>query len=286
MSFTHVHGLDHAVIMVGNLDRAATDWAALGFTVSQRGVHSAHVGAANHTVVFDNDYIELLGILRDTPQNAASRAFLDRRGDGLERIALATDDAGAAADELRAAGIEATGPFAFGRPVPIPGGGEVDANFRIARWPVADAPGGVRLFVCEHQTPDAVWRPELKNHPNTAAHLRQVVVTTPTPRADAERMAHLIGRAVDDEGTPNSYVVRTGADRAALVFCPRAALIDRFPGAEANRLPERGAAALVIAVRDLAAGARALGMPATGSGARAPAALAWASGTLLAFEAL
>ncbi|MEQ8247768.1 MAG: VOC family protein [Alphaproteobacteria bacterium] len=286
MTFSHVGGLDHVVIMVDDLDRATADWAALGFTVSPRGIHSAHVGAANHTVVFENDYIELLGILRDTPSNAPSRAFLDRRGDGIERIALATDDAGAAADELRAAGIEASGPFAFGRPVPIPGGGEVDANFRIARWPVAAAPGGVRLFVCEHQTPDAVWRPELKDHPNTAVQLRQVVIATPSPRVDADQMAELIGGTVEGVGTPDTYRVPTGAHLAALVFCPRAAIAARFPGADADSLPERGAAAVVIGVRDPVAAARVLGVPATLDWTTVRVPFVRASGTLIALEAL
>ena len=283
MSFNHVGGLDHVVVMVGDLNQAAADWGALGFTVSPRGVHSAHVGAANHTVVLENDYIELLAVLRDTQQNAPSRDFLERRGGGIERIALVTDDAAAAAEELRSAGIAASGPFAFGRPVPILGGGEVEANFRIARWPIDAAPGGLRLFVCEHLTREAVWRPELMDHVNTATSLRRILVASPTPRVDANKLAHLIGSTVVDNGH-DIYVVPTGDQRAALVFSPRTSIAARYSGVQATDLPERGAAAAVIAVRDLARTADALGSTASTVNGALFVPPHRASGILLVFE--
>ena len=58
-----LEGLDHIVVMVHNLDDAAERWRSLGFTLSPRGTHSAHLGTGNFTIMFDVDYVELLGIL-------------------------------------------------------------------------------------------------------------------------------------------------------------------------------------------------------------------------------
>lgn len=261
MAFQHVGGLDHVVIMVGNLDRAAADWRELGFTVSPKGVHSPHVGAANHTVVLGNDYIELLTVVRETPQNAPSRAFLERRGDGIERLALNTTDAEAAAHELRAAGIDATGPFSFGRPVRRANGHDTEARFRIARWPVQDAPGGVRLFVCEHESPDAVWQPELKVHANTASCVLTVEMVSADPIREAEAAARLIGREVIGP-TDGLTCVPTGEGRATLVFGTRATLHQRYPRVAAEALPERGAAAMRIGIDNLESAADAVSGPA------------------------
>jgi catechol 2,3-dioxygenase-like lactoylglutathione lyase family enzyme len=283
MPFAHVGGIDHAVIMVRDLAAAAAQWADLGFTVSTRGVHSAHVGAANHTVVLQNDYIELLGVLRETEANAPSRAFLARRGDGIERLALATADAAAAADELRHAGIAATGPFAFGRPVPLPGGGEVEALFRIARWPRDVAPASVRLFVCEHLTPGAVWRPELQRHANTARRLKEIGIVTSDPSADAARMAAATSgsAAVGEEGK----VVVALPDGPAIAFQTADLLCRRYPGLDESGLPSAGAVALVLEAGDLAAARSVLGARSR-EGVAGPYVLPpHATGTLVAFEA-
>ena len=61
MALKNVIGLDHAVVMVGDLDKAAENWKRLGFTLSPRGTHSAHMGTGNYTIMLDPDYM-LYGI--------------------------------------------------------------------------------------------------------------------------------------------------------------------------------------------------------------------------------
>lgn len=284
MAFAHISGLDHAVVMVRDLDAAADAWSRLGFTVSARGVHSTHVGSANHTVMLDGDYVELMGILRDTETNAIPRKFLAARGDGIERIALKTDDAAAAVQELQAAGMAATGPFSFGRPVPMEDGSAVEARFRIARWPEGVAPAGVRLFVCQHETPAAVWQPELLAHANTATRIRRVEIVSPDPAADAAAMARALG-SFTVPGVEGVHVVASGAKRAALVFLPPAIFAARYPAVPAAAIPERGAMSLVFAVRDRMAALKALGPGAAQyAGDRLYVLPAMASGTVLVFE--
>src|SRR3954469_1520097 len=113
MALKNIVGLDHVVVLVRELDAAAENWKRLGFTLSPRGTHSAHMGSGNYTIMLGDDYIELLGILVATEHNAPTRAFLDRNGGGIERIAFTTPDAAAGAAEIRSMGYAAVGPTDF-----------------------------------------------------------------------------------------------------------------------------------------------------------------------------
>ncbi len=128
MPLKSIVGLDHVVILVRDLDHASAAWRRLGFTVAPRGTHSAHLGTANHTIMLGADYIELIAVVRETPRNAPSRALLEQRGEGLERIALTTIDAAAGVEEIRALGHAGLGPIDFGRPVTLPDGRQTEAR--------------------------------------------------------------------------------------------------------------------------------------------------------------
>jgi catechol 2,3-dioxygenase-like lactoylglutathione lyase family enzyme len=56
MALKNVIGIDHAVVMVKDLEKAADNYRQLGFTLSPRGTHSAHMGTGNYTIMFDPDY--------------------------------------------------------------------------------------------------------------------------------------------------------------------------------------------------------------------------------------
>ncbi len=73
MALKNIIGIDHAVVMVKDLDKAAENYRQLGFTISPRGTHSAHMGTGNYTIMFDPDYMELLGVLAKA--SSASRSL-------------------------------------------------------------------------------------------------------------------------------------------------------------------------------------------------------------------
>jgi hypothetical protein len=270
------------VVLVRDLDRAAENWQRLGFTVSRRGTHSAQMGSGNHTIMLGPDYIELLGIIAETPHNAPSRGFLARRGEGIERVAFTTTDAAGGAEEVRARGYAATGPIDFGRPVTLPGGGEAQARFSVFQWPVEEAPGGLRIFACQHRTPEAVWIPELQKHPNTAARIDRIEIVSPEPQKDAGHMARMIDGEVGAE-PDGAFRVASGADRAGFVFLTRELLGRRYPSVPLDGVPERGGASLVLVADDLGAAARAAGGAAAKSGSAVVVPPAAANGVLLAF---
>jgi glyoxalase-like protein len=258
VALKNVIGIDHAVIIVKDLDSAADNWKRMGFTVSPRGTHSTHMGSGNYTIMLDPDYIELLGVLAETEHNAPARAFLANRGEGIERIAFTAVDSAAGADEIRSHGYPPIGPIDFERPVRIPDGTLSAAKFRIFQWPTAEAPGGVRIFACEHKTRETVWIPELMKHPNGAKRLRQVLIATPEPAKEAAHLSRLIDRDARKE-SDGAVVVPSGSDRADFAFLTPEQLGSRYAGIPLAGMPERGGAGLVIASTDLPTTERVLG---------------------------
>jgi hypothetical protein len=250
--------------------------------VSPRGTHSAKMGSGNYTIMLDPDYIELLGVLAETEHNAPARAFLAKRGEGIERVAFTAVDSAAGAEEIRGRGFEPVGPTDFERPVTMPDGGLSAAKFRTFLWPIAEAPGGLRIFACQHKTRETVWIPELMKHANGAKRLKQTLVVSPEPAKDAAHMADMIDREVTS-ATDGAAVVPSGSDRADFVFLTLEQLSRRYPGVALTGLPERGGAGLVLASGDLAATEKALGGTGIRSGGSICVAPAAANGTLLAF---
>ena len=76
-----VKGLDHVVGMVDGIDAAEVAYRKLGFQVQPRGFHKK-LGTANHLMIFDTDYFEILGLVEDTEFNAERREWL-KDGGGL-----------------------------------------------------------------------------------------------------------------------------------------------------------------------------------------------------------
>lgn len=186
-------GVDHVVIAVTDLERAAAEWAALGFTLSPRGVHSAHMGTINHTLMLGPDYLELLAVAQANDGNRATRGFLERHGEGIERVAMRTLDAAADAEALRERGIAAVGPVHFSRPVSLADGGQAEAAFSVFYWPDEARIADMRLFACQHHTPASVWLPALQRHPNGATRILRVEQYVNDPTGDARRLADLLG---------------------------------------------------------------------------------------------
>ncbi|MFC7399971.1 VOC family protein [Chelatococcus sp. GCM10030263] len=215
--------LDHVILLTENLDRAAELFARLGFTVTPRTEHSPAMGTANCCVMLAGTYIEILTVLRPTERSAGWRALL-AQGDGLRGIALRIDDAEQTARALGAAGFPMDPPIAFDR---LDDRGQ-RLSFKVCRLPAAETPG-FRLILCQHETPELVWRPEWLDHANGARDIRAASLALPDPA---------LARAV------------LGRVGAALPRAPARAEVAFTPASEPSRL--------TIAVADLDRAARAL----------------------------
>jgi hypothetical protein len=178
--------LDHVVIDVRDrIDDAMQRFSSLGFVLTPRGHHT--LGSVNHLAMFATDYLELLGF----GEGGATRTEIARFPTGLNGLVFKTADADSVHQHAAAAALPVLPVQAFSRPVAL-GGATHDARFRTTRLDPDKVAMG-RVYFCEHQTPDLVWRPEWQAHPNGALAIARVVVATDDPRRTAELFRDLFG---------------------------------------------------------------------------------------------
>jgi hypothetical protein len=190
--------LDHIVVHVGRggMDAAAAASDALGFTLTDRGYHS--MGSINHLAMFHQDYLELLGV---PAGDTTSRPELQGAPLGLNGLVFKTYDADATYRHLQAIGMAGEPPKAFTRPVETPDGTR-DARFRTVTVR-SDVFAAGRVYFCEHNTPELVWRPdlpELQRHRNGARSIREIVVISDAPAEEVANFALLLDAPVSPEG--------------------------------------------------------------------------------------
>lgn len=251
-----VKGVDHVFLLTGDLDRSAALYERLGFTLSPRGLHSLAKGTGNHTIVFRDDYFELLGIVTPVEGNAARRETLKREGDSLQAIACRIEDARAAKAALSDIGLK-TGPIAdFERPVDLPGGGTAPAAFSTLPFADEHVPFA-HVFMCQHKTRDTVWIPELMRHPNRASGILRIYAQSPEPETDAARLARLFAEG-GVSPAPGGAEVETGPNSAKIVLLTADAIAARFPGMDLGVRPARALAGLSLRSDDMEETARAL----------------------------
>lgn len=237
----HIKGIDHVVITVRDLDSTQDTFARMGFTLTPRGHHT--LGSQNHCVIFGQDYVELLMV----PQRLPGREYyydFARIGDGLAAVALKTDNARGAYGELAAAAFAPSEPVDFSRPVELPEGTR-NAAFRITQLGQEQTPGG-QVFLCQHFTRDAVWRPEYQTHANTATGLAALAILSNDVAATAAAYARLFDiKAVT---IAEGMLVNTGDTPIAVVG--EAALARRLPGVWISARHQPCMAALFVRVVD------------------------------------
>ncbi len=240
-----VKGLDHVVVMVDGIDAAEAAYTRLGFQVQPRGFHKK-LGTANHLMIFDTDYFEILGIVEDTEFNAERREWL-KAGGGLANVALATDSADLAYEAFKAAGLNPDEPLSFDRAVEIDGKTEL-AKFRTVRVPKTNMPV-VGFFVCDHITPQFVYRPEWAKHPNGARGILGVTVIAEQPAKRAPELEKYFGEG-STKRQGEGLVANTGTQ--PIHYLSRKDYLTRYPGITPVRSGDHPAL-LSVRVEDLAA---------------------------------
>lgn len=244
-----VKGIDHIFLMVHNLENSAEQYRRLGFTLSPRGLHSKEKGTGNYTIMFPEDYFELLGIVNETEGNHHQRRKLAEQGEGLHAIACRIDNAQEAKTALHALGLQTNNVGAFFRPVELPSGGEGIAAFETVHYADVEVPQGM-VFMCQHKTRNTVWLPELIEHPNGAKGLSAIVMISATPEITAHGFARLFheGQANLIEGL---WKVTTGTDSAALLVLTPEQASKNYPGADFAKTPAEAFAVLRVRVNSV-----------------------------------
>jgi len=217
-----ITAFDHTLILVGDLDDGDTRMRRLGFRLTPRGVHSAHMGTANSTIMLpDMTYFEVIGVLNPTASNEGMRRMLEQR-QGLLGYAMKSDDAQASVEELAAVSAADGGVVEFSRPVDLPEGAR-DASFSIANID-PEASLGVKMFACTHHTPDLVWREEYLDQPNGVIGVSELFGEVPDVDEAERALRRLFAERVARDG--DAVIIDYG--NTQVTFLSQAELENRF----------------------------------------------------------
>ena len=255
--------LDHVVVDARDrMDEAVRVYRSLGFHMTERSRHT--LGSINHTAVFESDYLELLGF--DEASGKARPDLLEWPG-GLNGLVFALDSPEELYSELTARGVPVDPVQSFSRPVNL--GSSVspaiqDAKFLVVRLRAGTASFG-RVYFCHHLTPELIWRPEWRRHPNGARSVARILIAVDDPAASAELLSRMfgpmfgpmLGPGAMRAGSDGSWTMTAGS--VSVDFVTRDELSRRYgdsapdPAGRADYM-----AALTIRTASLTAAARAL----------------------------
>jgi len=214
--------LDHVGHFVPDHDAAAKALEALGFAPTgwtvqtnpdPEGGPPTLTGTGNRCVMFRSGYVEVLAKTDDTP---LSRQFdqASARYVGLHLIAFATRDAVNERARLSGAGFAVQPLVDLRRSVDDGAGGETELAFSVARV----VPGAMeegRIQFLTHHTEQAMWQPQMLDHPNGAESLSDQIVVVADIGEATQRWERFLGRS--------ATTVRCGRlfelERGRLVLC-------------------------------------------------------------------
>ena len=253
-----VHGLDHVVVAVQDLDAAGKVWEDLGFTVTPEARHPW--GTANRLVQLDGFFVELLSIadeslIREAGEGefsfgAFNRDFLKSREGGSMVVFESRDP-----DQDRAAfekhHLQTYAPFSFEREARAPNGSVRKVAFDLTFVTDPLAPG-IGYFTCRNRFPENFWKVEYQTHANGAAAIDEIVLVAGDPCDHHEFLGSLIEQR-EMRATSLGLELKTPRGRIQ-VLTPDA--YSRLFGQEAfDGLPEDlpAIAALVIKCRGIIA---------------------------------
>jgi len=196
--------LDHVVInTLFDMDRAAELMSQLGFTLTPRGYHS--LGSINHLVMFEHDYLELIGL----PSGAdVLRKDVLESPRGLNGLVFQASDIDACQRTLRDSGLAMLEPQSFSRPVTIDGVEHL-ARFRTVRTAPELFEAG-RIYYCQHFTPELVWHGPWMSHSNGVRGLSELVIVTSNLETDVLRYAKAAQAPSKRQGDDWTVVLSNG----------------------------------------------------------------------------
>jgi catechol 2,3-dioxygenase-like lactoylglutathione lyase family enzyme len=254
-------GIDHVVVAVRNLERAAETYARLGFTLTPRARHPW--GTANRLAQFQGqNFIEFLEINRpellfdhdraaDPPLfsfGAFNRDFLEG-GEGMSMLVLTGDDSRADVERFRAAGLKTYAPFDFERDAALPDGTTVKVAFSLAFATNTEMPRAA-FFTCHNRFPENFWKPHYQTHPNGARSVAETVMVAEDPPRYAGFLSGFTG------GRPEAIdrAIRVSCGPHLLSLLSPKTFAERFPAEDIDLSTGPRFAAIVIEGPEVTAG--------------------------------
>jgi hypothetical protein len=231
--------LDHVGFMVRDLDRGALLWRKLGFQLSPRspqmgktpGAAMAPWATSNHCVMFEQGYLELIGIT--SPENFNPWPHFIDRFEGAHIAALRCGDAVDTYAALRTR-IDGFDPPLQRRRMVEHDGAEQAFEFRNIFSQDDCFPEG-RFILIEHQTPDVIWRPEFMSHSNGAVSLAALMFCSQVPDPTVDRLARMTGETPESAAAVGATIAMAGG--GDLIVLETDAAKKRYPGVKFNTGP-------------------------------------------------
>jgi hypothetical protein len=162
-----IQGIDHIVIVVKDVGKAAQDYRDLGFTVIPGGQHP--VGSHNVLISFqDGSYLEIIAFYREALDHRWWNPL--QKGERLVDFCFQTDDLRGDTKKLQDAGVAINNPVPWSRKRPD--------GFEL-KWLLSLATGdqrGVAPFLIEDVTPRSERIPREFNHDNGVIGIEKVTV--------------------------------------------------------------------------------------------------------------
>lgn len=242
--------LDHAAVMVNDLNGSSKAYERLGFCLTPLSQHSGALtpggevvqwGCANRCIMLQQGYLELMGVIDDTLYDNKVPEFLARY-EGIHILAFGCSDGANAAKRLAKSGFGANGVHRLARSLDTPDG-ERQAAFNLVRLPPEEMPEG-RVLAIEHLTREFLWQERYMTHPNGAIALEELIVCVDDPATVTQRYERYFGIPASGDGDRWRITLREGS---FILLTPNSLCAEY--GIESPTTPY--AAALTIRTHDL-----------------------------------
>ena len=211
--------LDHIAINVKeNMDEAYQLFSELGFTLTPRGYHS--LGSINHSMVFNNDYLELIGTPRGKP---VTRPELKKAKIGINGLVFKSDNIKKTYQHLVNVRLSNVPTRCFSRPV------EINGIKREAKFETVSIKDNIfkagRVYFCNHLIPNLVWIPEYKSHKNNVFEISEITVIDSNPLSILKKINKITDNVKIDK-QEHSITVKT--DDVKLILCDEKSFTERY----------------------------------------------------------
>jgi hypothetical protein len=177
---------DHLVIIGRDkLETLAQIFSAQGFQLTPLAHHN--LGSINQLIMLDSTYIELLGWQSDKP---VQRAEIANQAIGLDALVFRTNDAEKTYQQLLAKGFSVNPVQNLSRESEFLGK-SVLVEFKTVRFSKQPIPG-IRIYFCEHLSPEYVWQDQWLLHHNQITYLKQIVIASPDFEGNTQLLSEML----------------------------------------------------------------------------------------------
>ncbi|GAB5415255.1 MAG: VOC family protein [Congregibacter sp.] len=189
--------LDHFVLLVRDLDLAASSYERLGFHVRPLAEHK-DLGTRNRVLHFGHTYLELFDATSGLED--VVKPYLDRfqSGEGVVHVSLTSEHLEDDWQRMSAAGVDVHPILSARREITLPDGTRGETASRCFYQWRSDS-RYLSLFFSDHPKPKMIFIPEYVCHPNGAREVSRCVYMSTTLNADRDYFSKCFMKNPDEE---------------------------------------------------------------------------------------